>query len=100
MCFFFSLIPATMIVVVGYFVLFAAGKAEGTLAKFGCVLAIWIFVIALLPPLAGAYMTVSGGCPVVKMMKESGGWMRGHHKGGYHGARMRQHNEEMHGEKK
>ncbi len=51
MCFFFSLIPATVWVIIGFFVLFASTKAEGGLRKFGQVLAIWSFVIATLFPL-------------------------------------------------
>ncbi len=69
MCFLFSLIPATMFVTIGYFVLFSSGKTEGGVSKFGRILAIWIFVIALLPPLAGAYMTLSGLCPIEQMMQ-------------------------------
>ncbi len=69
MCFFFSLIPATMFVTIGYFVLFSSGKTEGGVSKFGQILAIWIFVIALLPPLAGAYMTLAGLCPIEQMMQ-------------------------------
>ena len=50
MCFFFSLIPATICVTIGYFVLFAASKANDGIKKFGWVLAIWLFVIAALFP--------------------------------------------------
>ena len=46
MCFFFSFIPATLWVVIGYFVLFASTKAEGAIQTFGQILAIWVFVIA------------------------------------------------------
>jgi hypothetical protein len=70
MCFFFSLIPATFCVTIGYFVLFASSKAAGGIKAFGAVLAIWIFVIALFPPIAGAYVTLSGQCPMEQMMKE------------------------------
>lgn len=69
MCFFFSLVPATILVVVGYFVLFSTGKAQGGTRRFGRVLAIWIFVVALLPPIAGAYVTLSGQCPFTEMMQ-------------------------------
>ncbi len=71
MCFFFSLIPATVFVVVGYFVLFACSRAEGTVRTFGQVLAIWVFVVALFFPICGAYVTLSGMCPMEKMMQES-----------------------------
>ncbi len=70
MCFFFSLIPATIFTVIGYFVLFSSNKIEGTLGKFGQVLAIWLFVIALFFPICGAYVTVSGLCPMGKMMQQ------------------------------
>jgi hypothetical protein len=70
MCFVFSLIPATFLVVIGYFVLFSSRKAEGGIRKFGQVLAIWIFIIALFPPIVGAWVTISGQCPMEQMMQE------------------------------
>ncbi len=70
MCFFFSLIPATFWVVVGYFVLFASSRAEGTLHRFGRLLGIWVLVIAVLIPICGAYVTLSGMCPLEKMMQQ------------------------------
>ena len=73
MCFFFSLIPATILVTIGYFVLFASSKAVAAGIKvFGFVLAIWIFLIALIPPIAGAYLTLSGQCPIEQVLKELG----------------------------
>ena len=64
MCFFFSLIPTTMIAVIGFFVLFAASRTEGTVQTVGKVLGIWLFVLALLPLGAGTYATLSGMCPI------------------------------------
>ena len=72
MCFFFSLIPATILVVVGYFVLFSSARAQDRIRLFGRVLAVWIFVIALMPPLAGAYVTLAGLCPMTEMMRGAG----------------------------
>jgi len=72
MCFFFSLIPATILVVIGYFVLFSSGKAEGRVRRFGQILAIWIFAVAMFPPLAGAYMSLSGLCPMTNLMQDIG----------------------------
>ena len=46
MLFFISLIPATIFVIVGYFVLFSSTRAEGGVKRFGGVLAIWMFVLA------------------------------------------------------
>ncbi len=64
MCFIFSFIPATVFLVIGYFVLFSSSRAEGTIQKFGKILAIWVFVVALFIPIGGAYMTISGLCPI------------------------------------
>jgi hypothetical protein len=65
MCFFFSFIPATFCVTVGYFVMFAASKAVDTgLKTFGRVLAIWLFIIAAFISIAGAYASLSGFCPM------------------------------------
>ena len=69
MCFLFSLMPATFITIVGYFVLFASTKAERATRKFGQVLAIWIFIIATFPMIMGAYVTLSGLCPIGDMLK-------------------------------
>ena len=62
MCFFFILIPATMIAVVGFFVLYVSGRAKGMVQTVGTALGIWLFVLALLPLAGGAYMTLSGNC--------------------------------------
>ena len=68
MCFIFSFIPATWVVVVGYFVLFSSTKTEGGVRKFGKILAIWIFVMALFFPVVGAVVTITGQCPMEEMM--------------------------------
>ncbi len=62
MCFFFSFIPATVFLVIGYFVLFSSSRAEGTIQKFGKILAIWVFVVALFFPIVGTYVSISGLC--------------------------------------
>jgi len=67
MCFFFSLLPATGFLVIGYFVLFAASKAEGGLRTFGRVLAAWVFLVALYIPALGAYVTLAGLCPFARL---------------------------------
>lgn len=68
MCFFITLIPATMFTVVGYFVLFSSTKTEGGVRKFGRILAIWVFIVALFPPIMGAYVTLSGLCPFARLL--------------------------------
>ena len=69
MCFFFSLVPATFWVVVGYFVLFSSTKSQGGVRTFGRILAIWTFVIAAMLPMAGAYVTLAGLCPIDAMIE-------------------------------
>jgi len=64
MCFIFSLIPATFWVTVGYFVLYSSTKTDGAVRKFGQILAIWIFIVALFFPICGAYTSLSGKCPI------------------------------------
>jgi len=54
--------PATIFVLIGYFVLFSSTKTEGSVKKFGQILAIWLFVIAAFFPLVGLYVTLAGLC--------------------------------------
>jgi hypothetical protein len=70
MCFFVSLMPATILVVIGYFVLDFSTKALGALHRFGRGLAIWIFFLALFFPMMGAYVTISDQCPMEKMIEQ------------------------------
>ncbi len=69
MCFIFSLIPATIFTVIGYFVLFSSTKAEGAVQKFGQILAIWVLIVALFFPSLGLYVTLSGLCPIGELMQ-------------------------------
>ena len=69
MCFFFSFMPATIWLVIGYFVLFSSTKTEGRVETFGRVLAIWIFIIAAMLPLVALYVTLSGLCPMDAIME-------------------------------
>ena len=71
MCFFFSLIPATIWVVLGYFILFSSRKTQGAVQKFGYFLAIWVFIIAAFFPVMGAYVTLGGLCPSIETMIKS-----------------------------
>ncbi len=69
MCFIFSLIPATIFTVIGYFVLFSSTKTEGAVQKFGQILAIWVLIVALFFPIMGLYVTLSGLCPIGELMQ-------------------------------
>lgn len=42
----FSLVPATIAVIIGYFVLFSSGRAEGGIKRFGQYLSVWMFFLA------------------------------------------------------
>lgn len=70
MCFFFSLIPATVMAAFGYFVLYASARAEGGVQWFGRGLATWIFLLALMFPIMGAYVATTGLCPLERMMEQ------------------------------
>jgi hypothetical protein len=71
MCFFFSLIPATIWVVLGYFILFSSTKTQGGVQMFGQILAFWVFIIAAVFPIIGAYVTFAGLCPTIETMIKS-----------------------------
>ncbi len=73
MCFFFSLIPATFWITIGYFVLFSSYKAEGDIQKYGKILAYWIFFLAFCFIVCGAYATIAGLCPIDTMMEKMTG---------------------------
>ncbi|MEH6578862.1 MAG: hypothetical protein V7731_17510 [Amphritea sp.] len=70
MCFFFSLVPATFWLVIGYVVLFLASKSEGQQQKFGRILAIWIFIIAAFIPVMGLVVTLGGYCPISQIFEQ------------------------------
>jgi len=78
MYFFFSLIPATLAVVVGYFILFSSTRTQGALKAFGRILAIWVLAAAALFPMAGGYATYAGLPPLGDVMRSmhSGGSYR------------------------
>ena len=75
MYFVFSLIPATLFVVLGYFILFSSTKADGGAKTLGQFLAIWVFVLAATFPMAGTYATYAG-------LPSIGATMRSMHSGG------------------
>ncbi len=63
MCFVISLIPATLWVVLGYFVLFSASKVDSSgIRVFGQILAIWLFVIGAAIVIGAGYITLAGLC--------------------------------------
>ena len=69
MCFFFSLLPATVWLTISFFILLASTRATGGLQTFGRVLGTWALVIALFFPMMGGYVTETGACPIGGMME-------------------------------
>jgi len=55
MIFLFSLIPATGLVILGYFVIYTAMRAEGGVKRFGKYLGVWIFFLATASILGGLF---------------------------------------------
>lgn len=68
MCFFMSFLPATFWAIVGYFILFSSTKTDGAVKMLGQVLAIWAFILVGMILIGGAYLTVSGACPINALM--------------------------------
>jgi hypothetical protein len=72
MCFVFSLIPATILVIVGYFILFSTTKTQqGAVQLFGYILSAWVFIVSAFFPAMGAYASISGACPSMQTMMQS-----------------------------
>ena len=69
MCFFFSFLPATIWLVLGYFIMFSSTKAGGNMQTFGRILAIWVFVIAAFIPIMAAYITLNDLCPLAALFE-------------------------------
>ncbi|MDH5542880.1 MAG: hypothetical protein OEY64_07945 [Nitrospinota bacterium] len=67
-CFIFSFFPATIWFVIGYIVLAVSSRTEGNIQKFGRILAFWVFTLASMIPVIGAYSTLSGDCPILDIL--------------------------------
>jgi len=67
MIYFLALIPATVLTVAGYVVLFLSNRSEGALRAFGKYLAFWAFTLAGLVILGAIFAAAHGGgrCPMV-----------------------------------
>ena len=73
MYFTFSLLPATLLAVLGYVVLYCAIRSDGAMNILGKVLAIWVFILALLFPLTGAYFSIAGLSPLEEHFQQMRG---------------------------
>jgi hypothetical protein len=61
MIYFLALIPATMLTVAGYFVLYLSNRSEGALRSFGKYLGFWAFALAALVILGAIFAAAHGG---------------------------------------
>ncbi len=67
MAFLVSLLPATIFVVIGYFVLLSSTRADAAMKRFGQFLAIWMFF------LGGAVVLISLIAPRIGLRGPMGG---------------------------
>jgi hypothetical protein len=67
MIYFLALIPATVLTIAGYVVLFLSARSEGTLRTFGKYLGFWAFTLAGLVVLGAIFAAAHGHhrCPIV-----------------------------------
>jgi len=69
MIYFLALIPATVLTIAGYFVLFLSARSEGALRTFGRYLGFWAFTLAGLVILGAIFAAAHGRCrcPILGM---------------------------------
>jgi hypothetical protein len=70
MIYFLALVPATMLTIAGYAVLYLAHRSEGGLRSFGKYLGFWAFTLAGLI-LIGAIVAAARGANMHRMMMRS-----------------------------
>ena len=73
MIYFLALLPATMLTIAGYVVMFLAARSEGGLKSFGKYLGFWAFTLAALVMLGAIFAAASH--------HGHRGWMHGGHAG-------------------
>jgi len=73
----------TVLAIIGYLLLFSASKAQGLVALIGRLLALWVFLLAVLSVLAVLGAPMFAGTPLAnEMMRAHGGWMHQWDRGG------------------
>jgi hypothetical protein len=61
MIYFLALLPATMLTIAGYFVLYLSNRSEGAFRSFGKYLGFWAFTLAALVILGAIFAAAHGG---------------------------------------
>ena len=79
----FAIIPATLLLALSFFILFALRKTEAQgLKAFGYVIAAFLWVGVLLMVLAGMYVVSTGRHPMMDMMQQMSKQCQGMMSGG------------------
>jgi hypothetical protein len=67
MIYFLALLPATVLTIAGYFVLYLSNRSEGAFRTFGKYLGFWAFTLAALVILGAIFAAAHGGhhCPMI-----------------------------------
>lgn len=67
----FTIIPATILLTISFFVLLAAGRTDAAgLKKFGKIVAILLWISAGLVLLMGLYIIMTGQHPLISIINE------------------------------
>ena len=74
MCFFFSFVPATGWPVIGFVILFATTKTEGSPRTFGRLVGMRALVISWMFPITGDYGSVLPSSSIRTSRKRSMSW--------------------------
>ena len=71
-----AVLHITVLAIIGYFLLFSASKAQGIVALIGRLLALWVFLLAILSGLAVVGAPMLKGTPLGdEMMRAHGSMM-------------------------
>ena len=75
MIYFLALIPATILTIAGYFVIYVSNRSQGAFATFGRYLGFWAFTLAALIILGAIFAAAQGGARRAMMFRGGPGFM-------------------------
>jgi hypothetical protein len=73
--YFLALIPATILTIAGYFVIYVSNQSQGAFATFGRYLGFWAFTLASLVILGAIFAAAQGGARRAMMFRGGPGYM-------------------------